>query len=733
MESSFQTDHLKYLTILRRRWLPAAFVLVSVLGFAVVSVSLQNPIYRTKGQVIYQKDGKTTAVLGLDSAANDLTSYGSDPDRKIETELRIILSPSVLQRTIDTLRNRHPQMQLPTVDDLQGGLTVTNVYNTDIIEISYDDIDPKRAALLVNQLMQVYRENDLQTTRSTSISARKFILSQLPGVRQSVFRADMALREFKERYQLTDIELATKGNADNLSRLTAELEQAEAQRASTNTALLNLQQRLNLDAQAALTVSNISQSKAVQDSLAEVQALERKLEEARAQYQSDYPLIPDLQAKLDKARALLQAKTNAAIRNNGTTANAIPQQVGETQQELLDTLIRTEINRTSLDNKIAKLQQQRSAYLKQSTFLPGLQQQERELNRELQAAESTYQSLLKSLQDVQVSENQTISNVRIVEMARVPLYPIGPNKRAAIAAGLLGGLLLAAALIYILELLDTRLKRVEDIRQQFEYVLLGTIPKFPPLPEKSELASLPVLREPRSSVSEAYRVLQANLKFLQSDKPLKVITVASAVTQEGKSTTSANLAAALHQMGHSVLLVDLDLRRPSQHYIWELSNVSGSSDFLAGQVQNISDVTRIIDQGLEVVTAGTIPPNPLALLDSVRMATAIQDWAILYDYVILDTPPLSAAADAAVINKLSDGMILVSRPDVLDRKTAQLTKDYIGQSSLKILGLVVNGVIPENESYSNYYYYSQYSYSSEEIDEEYKQSKKIKESDRIFE
>jgi polysaccharide biosynthesis transport protein len=732
MESSLQPDYLKYLAILRRRWIPAACVFVSALGFAIVSVSLQTPIYRTKGQVIYQRDGKTAAMLGLESAANELTPYGGDPDRKIETELRIILSPSVLQGTVKALRNRYPQKQLPTVDDLQGGLVATNLYNTDIIEISYNDIDPKRAALVVNQLMQVYRESDLQTTRSTSISARKFILSQLPDVRQSVFRADMALREFKERYKLTDVEIATKGNAENSSRLAAELEQAEAQRASTNTALLKLQQRLNLDAQAALTVSNVSQSQAVQASLTEVQTLERKLEEARAQYQSDYPLIPDLQAKLDKARALLQAKTKGAIRNSSAAVNASSQQVGETRQELLDTLIRTEINRTSLDNKIAKLQQQRSAYQKQSTFLPGLQQQERELNRELQAAESTYQSLLKSLQDVQVSENQTISNVRIIETARVPEGPIGPNKRAAIAAGLLGGLLLAAALIYVLEILDTRLKRVEDIRQQFEYILLGTIPKFPTLPEKTELASLPVLREPRSSISEAYRVLQANLKFLQSDKALKVITIASAVTQEGKSTTSANLAAALHQMGHSVLLVDLDLRRPSQHYIWEISNTLGSSDFLAGQVQNIADVTRIIEQGLEVVTAGTIPPNPLALLDSVHMATAIQDWAILYDYVILDTPPLSAAADAAVVSKLSDGMILVSRPEVLDRKTAQVTKDYIGQSALKILGLVVNGVIPENESYTNYYY-SQYNYSNEAEEKRPRNFKDVRESKRVHE
>ncbi|MGB8701432.1 MAG: polysaccharide biosynthesis tyrosine autokinase [Thermosynechococcaceae cyanobacterium] len=703
-----QPNYLQYLAVLRRRWFPAAFAFSSVLGATILYITLKAPVYRVQGQVLYSQDDKSAAsLLGLDSATQGIIGKG-DADRKLETELNVILSQPLLQRTLGLLQNSYPQKEWPDLKELKENIAVKNVVNTDIIQIYYDSTDSQLAALLVNQLMQDYLENNVQTTRATSIAAREFITAQLPEVRRNVYRADVALRQFKERYRLTNLEVSTTSNAENLARLDEQIDQAETQLTSLNSDFRNLQQKLGLNGTEALAVSTASQSTAVQSSLAEVQALAQQLSSAQAQYQDDFPLVQDLKAKLAQARALLQANVATALQGQGSPRTN-QTQVGPTQQELLNTLIKTEISRNGLGQQLETLNQQRTAYLNQAKVLPVLEQRQRELERELTAAESTYQALLKSLQDVRVTENQTVGNVRVIEPAQIPEDPIAPNKKAAIAAGTLAGILLAVALVYLLESLDTRVKRVEEARDLFEYTLLGTIPSFPPLPERTEMASLPVLREPRSNVSEAYRVLQANVKFLQSDLPLKVITITSSVAQEGKSTTSANLAAALHQMGHTVLLVDLDLRRPSQHQAWEISNVAGASDFLAGQIHDISSVTRIIEQGLEVVTAGTLPPNPLALLDSVRMAAAIKDWSTQYDYVILDTPPISVAADAAVVGRLSDGVILVARPEVLDKNSARITKDYIDQSGLKVLGLVVNGMIPENES-NSYYYYSQYNY-----------------------
>jgi polysaccharide biosynthesis transport protein len=720
MEAAIQSDYLKYVIILRRRWFPAALTFTTVLGFTLAYIFLKTPVYRVQGQVLYQKESKTSALLGL---AKDIMPAGNDVDRELETELRVVLSNPVLQRTLDLLSSKYPQKNIPTIEDLKDNLVVKNIVNTNIIQISYDDTKPKLAALIVNELMQVYIESDLKATRSTSSAARRFILSQLPEVRRTAFRTDIALRQFKERYKLADLEVTGKAIAENLARLDSQIDQAQAQLTILNSDFAALQKKLTFSSQDALAASVVSQSPAVQASMAELQGLERQLEQARSQYQDDHPLVLDLKSKADKAQSLLQVKVQelqgqASIplgRLNrlqvGSGSGSGPAQQS-TQQDLLVQLIKTDTSRASLGNQLTTLRQQRSTYLQQSSFLPGLQQRARELNRELLAAESTYQSLLKSLQDARVSENQTIGNVRVVEPAQIPPLPIAPNKRAAIAAGTLAGLLLAIALVYLLETMDTRIKRVEEAREIFGYTLLGTIPLFSKMVNDRELAQVPVLNNPQSSLSEAYRVLQANIKFLHSDNPIKVITVTSSIAQEGKSTTCANLAAALNQMGHRVLLVDCDLRRPTQHQLWEVTNLSGISDYLAGQIPTDTEAIHIISTDLEILTSGTVPPNPLGLLDSIRMGQTIQEWAKSYDFVLLDTPPIAVAADAAVLGKLSDGVLIVTRPEVLDKNAAHTTKNYLEQAGLNVLGMVVNGIIDKNEF--NSYYYSHYNNYSQD-------------------
>lgn len=207
-------------------------------------------------------------------------------------------------------------------------------------------------------------------------------------------------------------------------------------------------------------------------------------------------------------------------------------------------------------------------------------------------------------------------------------------------------------------------------------------------------------------------MLQANLKFLSSDKPLKVILVTSSVPKEGKSTVSANLAAAMAQLGRRVLLVDADMRHPLQHHIWELTNAAGLSDVIVGQAEFDSVVKEVMPK-LDVLSAGVIPPNPMALLDSKRMASLIDNFSEQYDFVIIDAPPLVLAADAVTLGKMTDGVLLITRPGVVDSTSAATAKESLERSGQNVLGLVVNGVILENES-DSYFYYAK-AYSEEDI------------------
>jgi capsular exopolysaccharide synthesis family protein len=217
-----------------------------------------------------------------------------------------------------------------------------------------------------------------------------------------------------------------------------------------------------------------------------------------------------------------------------------------------------------------------------------------------------------------------------------------------------------------------------------------------------------VINSPHSITSEAYRMLQANLKFLSPDQDLKVIVVTSSVPKEGKSTVSTNLAAAIAQLGSRVLLIDADLHHPQQHHIWDLTNEVGLSEVIVGQTE-VKKAMKQVMPNLDVLPSGIIPPNSLALLGSKRMNSLIEDFSKIYDFVIVDTSPLLLVADALTLSKMSDGILLVARPGVIDRVSANATKERLEQSGQNVLGLVVNGVMIENEPDSYFHHARVYS------------------------
>jgi succinoglycan biosynthesis transport protein ExoP len=209
---------------------------------------------------------------------------------------------------------------------------------------------------------------------------------------------------------------------------------------------------------------------------------------------------------------------------------------------------------------------------------------------------------------------------------------------------------------------------------------------------------------PHYPLGDAYQILQANLKFLCSDKPLKSLVVSSSVAKEGKSEVAANLAVAMAQVGRRVLLVDADMRQPIQHHVWELTNAVGLTNAIVDQVP-LDTVVQNVMPNLDVLPCGVLPPNPMALLDSQRMATLLSSFTSKYDCVIFDSPGVSGTADAAVLSNITDGMLLVVRPGVVNLNSANATKEFLTQSGQKVLGIVINGVNVKSEP-DSYFYYS---------------------------
>ena len=217
------------------------------------------------------------------------------------------------------------------------------------------------------------------------------------------------------------------------------------------------------------------------------------------------------------------------------------------------------------------------------------------------------------------------------------------------------------------------------------------------------IASLVVKEQPGSSVSESYRMLQSNLRFLNSDRQTQTIVITSSISQEGKSTVAANLAGAMAQVGHQVLLVDADLHAPTQHLIWDTYSDCGLSELLR---ENLDPrlITEQVMKNLSVVSSGKIPSSPATLLDSTQMKDLMYYWARNYDFVIIDSPSLDTAADAPILGRMADGVLLVVKPDRINRAQASFAKETLQREGINVLGLVFNDINPKVDASAHHYH-----------------------------
>jgi len=695
---------------LKRRWLPGATVFVVMVGLAIPVALWLKPSYEAKGKLLF-KLNRTSSLTGVGQEIGELNPVTAS-NNPISTELEIIRSIPLAQETITALNLKDREGKPIKPEKFLKKLKAKNVAGADVVGLSYKSHDPKEAAAIVNKLMSLYITNNVRNNRAEAVAAQEFINTQLPKAEATVNQAEAALQQFKEKNQVIALDEEAKSAVRSVAELEQELTQVQAALKEANARSVALQDKVGMNSQQAINISSLSVSPGVQEVLKEFQKVEAQLTLQRTRFLDDEPTIVSLKEKEAALKTLLEERITQTLgsQQQVSTGNL---QMGEVKEELTSDFVKAEVERLSLASRLAELSNAQSDYKQRLNILPKLEKDQRELQRRLEAAQSTYETLLKKLQEVQVAENQNIGNARIAEPALVPEKPSIKGRAIIILFGVAMGTLFSMATIIILEVRDTSIKTLKEVRELFGYTLIGNIPTFGKKIrsrakyQERTIPELPVRDTPRAPISEAYRMLQANLKFLSSDKPPKVIVVTSSVPQEGKSTVSANLVAAMAQLGRRVLLVDADLRHPMQHHIWELTNAAGLSDVLVGQ----ADFEAVVTEGMEnldVLSSGVIPPNPLALLDSKRMASLIEYFSEHYDFVIIDAPPLVVAADALTLGKMTDGVLLVARPRVVDSTSAVTSKDLLERSSQNVLGLVVNGVIVENESDSYFYYAKRY-------------------------
>lgn len=707
----------RYLLVLKRRWILVLLILAGTLGLSAIATTLMRPSYDAEGKLFFRTPSFKTVGENLLPNQNEGQESAElrsllPTQNPISTQIQIISSPSFLQQVIDKLQLQNDEGEPLTAKELERALDLKIVGGTDVLQISYSGRDPEQAAAVVNTIMDLYLQNNILTNRSEAEGTRDFLAQQLPQSEAALKKSEEELRIFRQRNNIADLPEETRTSVGTISNLNNEINAVQAQLAEVNAQTNELRQKVGLNSQEAIFVSALSQSPAVQGVLTQLQETELQLANERSRFQEENPVVVGLVARQANLQNLLQQQIIQTVGNRGNVPPRLLQ-IGELRQNLIQNLLQSEVQRSGLSQRVASLYNSRSAYEQRLKSIPQLVQTQRELERRVAVAEATYQNILQKIQQLEVAENRSTPNARIIAQALVPTEPSSGKKLIVLALGFMSGVFLSTTAVLFLELRDKSLKTTKEIREVFDYTLLGILPLLPNRGNNRQrdldvfTSEIAVRDMPHSLTSEMYRMIQANLKFLSSDKDVKTIVVASAVPKEGKSTVSANLAAAIAQLGRKVLLIDADMRIPTQHHLWQLTNAAGLSEVLVGQAEFNTAVNTVMDN-LDVLTAGVRPPNPLALLESKRMASLIQDFSSQYDCVIIDAPPILLAADALTLNRMSDGILLVSRPEVIDSNSAAAAHEMLERANHNVLGLVVNGIIEKNETSSYFYHAKEY-------------------------
>ena len=361
--------------------------------------------------------------------------------------------------------------------------------------------------------------------------------------------------------------------------------------------------------------------------------------------------------------------------------------------------------RTKVETDIQQTQERINSLQGQQTLTD---EQRLDLSRQqtmLRQFETTYASLLNSLEQLRLTEAQTVDNIAVTTPALTPIIPIRPRTLTNTLLAAIVGAMLALGLAFLVEYLDDTIHDSEQVRDLLGLATLGAILRV--RPRDNPEAALVTLDKKHSPIAEGYRVLRTNIQFSGVDEPVRALLITSASPQEGKSTTTANLAVTLAQADQRVILVDTDLRRPTAHKLFNLSNNVGITSALMQRADEAADAVLqdTAVSGLRVLTSGPLPPNPSELLGSERMRHLVERLRSQCDVLIFDSPPVMAAADAAILSTLVDGTLLVIDADSTRRAEALRAQETLAKVGGRLLGAVLNKLGERSSGYYSYYYY----------------------------
>lgn len=756
------------LTILFRRGWYIVVCLVAVL----IPISIYNhsatPTFEAVATIIYEEPRmQVGAGVNYDYKSNEavVNQIQEIKSRSVAAEVVVALPANVLEKIPlpEEVPENFNKKDYYTAF-VRTNLSAAPVAESDIIKIMAHAQTGFAAMSIANSICDVLQERNQRIRIEEVSGTRKFIEDQLVTQRKRLDDAEQALRSYKVKNKVTNLEGETEEVLSRMTQVEVAYQEAKAEREKAEEALRTINGKI---AQSQIdfvpSITNVS-TRIIEQMKDQLAATQEKYTGYQLQgVPENNPAMKKLQDDMDRLRTGLGEEASKILASENMIDPV--SQMADFFKQKVDLELKVQTFK-SQERSLANATSQYDNNLKR---LPTKEYELARLTREKELASNIYLMLSERREEARIAEAENVGNLRIIDRASIPKSPVSPRKRLNLIIGFVLGLTMGLGLAFFLESLDTSIKTPEEIEKKTGLTIIGSIPRIrkesggeQPERKITQLGKpadiLVTYRNPSSPASEAYRTLRTNLQFSDALENARSIILTSSGPREGKSTTVANLAIATAQMGLRTLVIDADLRRPTIHHLFSMHREPGLTDILlhfyngsdslvrqshekvkvsksenndsnretddrfssaregaAKTIQKMASLDIAISEAvqpsiiekLDVLTCGVLPDNPSELLANETMKDLLSLVKEKYEFVVIDAPPVIAVTDAAVLAPHVEGLALVIESGRNDLEIIMKAKGLIERIGVNIIGAILNNVHEKN-LYGDYNYYYTY-------------------------
>ncbi len=666
--------------VLERRWLVIIGFFLCLLGSTLYLLKAPK-IYRAVATIQIDRESD-----GLFSSRELVLNTGREQDYLL-TQYRNLQSPKLLGRVVEMLDlDKLPAYakSIDIIETVHEQIEISPIRLTRLVEVRVEDPNPRLATNIAEALASTFVKDNMDIRKNRALEAVGWMEKEILEKEKDVLAADEKLQGYKEKQDMASLETTQNIVLQSVIQVQTDLNRAQSTAAEATQVASEVERMVQAGTPIDV-IPEISQSPAIRELKLRLEARDTMLQSLLTRYKDKWPAVITARRELESTRqALLEEsqKIYDSIKARAELAQATEKRMQEILKSKQDLLLAH--NRLRIEYDV--------------------------LDRKATQTKSLYNSLLARVQEMQVSSQNSVNNMRIVDPPRLPLVHVKPKASVILVLGVFGGLALGLGLAFFVNYLDDSVKSQDDIETILRLPFLGFVPniKAGNLHERDLNAHL----HPRSAAAESFRTLRAAISLAARADKMRVFGVTSSIPSEGKSLCASNFAVVNAQAGLRTVLVDADLRRPSVHKAFQLHEPVGLAGYLQGTTDRLEDIVHKSDvPNLDVIVCGPIPSSPSELLETPRMDKFLSELRQRYDRVILDCPPISAVSDPLVLGSKADGVLYVMKFKKIRREHARRSVQRLQDAGISIVGVLLNDIDFEGRDsyyYSYYYYQNQY-------------------------